>query len=156
MKEIQLTQDKVALVDDEDFEYLNQFKWYAKKCKYTFYAVRAITHNKKQITTPMHRVILNTPTNMEVDHNDHNGLNNQRLNINNCTHRENRCNKRVFTKGSSIYRGVRISRNQFRATIKFHNKSINLGSFKSEIEAALVYDKKAIELQGIYAILNFR
>ena len=104
MKEIELTQEQVTLVNDEDFECLNQFKWFAQydpnnEC---FYACR----DKSRKRIYMAREILNCPDNMQVDHKDHNTLNNQRYNIRICTRQENHRNQRKNTKGSSKYKGV--------------------------------------------------
>jgi hypothetical protein len=84
MREIFLTQDKIALVDDEDFEYLNQWKWCANKGSNTFYAMRSGG-------IMMHRVLLNLSFGDKrvVDHIDRNGLNNQRKNIRVVTCSEN-------------------------------------------------------------------
>jgi hypothetical protein len=95
----------------------------------------------------------------EIDHIDHNGLNCLESNMRNCTHQENRCNNTPH--GKSKYLGVyylRI-RNKYEyitAGIYFNYKRIHLGYFKSEIEAAKAYDKKALELYGEFANLNFK
>ena len=86
MKQIKLSQQGknkgkyVVLVDDEDFEYLNQWRWCAVKYTHTYYAVR---YDKKRIS--MHRLILDVPQNKLTDHRDSNGLNNQIKNIRPCT-----------------------------------------------------------------------
>src|SRR3990167_10308366 len=102
MKEIKLTQGKITLVDDEDFEYINQWKWHVIKNKKQthFYAQRS--ENGKSIR--MHRVIMKTPHNKDVDHIDHNGLNNQKNNLRNCTTQENIRNRTSY--GKSSYLGV--------------------------------------------------
>ena len=78
MKEILLTQGKVALVDDEDFEKLNRYKWYAMQTKQNWYSVRNIRINNKQTLVCMHREIINAPINKQVDHINGNGLDNQK------------------------------------------------------------------------------
>ena len=82
MKKIKLTQNKYTLVDDEDFDYLNQFNWCAHKEKYNFYAVR--TDNKLKKCIRIHRVIMNCPDSKFIDHKDGNGLNNQKENLRLC------------------------------------------------------------------------
>jgi hypothetical protein len=150
MKEIKLTQGKVALVDDEDFEYLNQFKWCAFKGPFTYYAVKG-----KGPTTRMHRLIMKTATGMEVDHIDHNGLNNQRSNLRNCKHAQNQMNKR--SSGTSKYLGVCLTgRGQIIATICIGRKLIYIGAFKTEESAAHAYDIEARKLFGEFANLNFK
>lgn len=158
MKEIKLTQGKVALVDDEDFDYLNQFKWYAREYDHTFYACRAVPiGNSKQKVVRMHRVILGlTEAKTLVDHKDHNGLNNQRNNLRTATPLDNAANRKGF--GSSKYLGVTLSaRNAKKPWVSRVHKgstSFHLGYFKNEVDAALAYNKKAQELFGEFANLN--
>uniref|UniRef100_A0A6H1ZRX6 Putative homing endonuclease n=1 Tax=viral metagenome TaxID=1070528 RepID=A0A6H1ZRX6_9ZZZZ len=157
MKEIKLSQNKVALVDDEDFEYLNQFKWYALKKPNTYYAVRHIRlANGKQTLIQMHRVILNVPKGMETDHKNQNGLDNRRINIRICTKSENGMNRNSYKNSSSRFKGVSWCKRDkiWRAQLEYKRKVKNLGCFLSEREAALTYDKKAIEVFGEFAKLN--
>jgi hypothetical protein len=151
MKEIKLSKGFVAQVDDEDFEYLNQFKWYVYIDRVYRYALRRDNKSRKRIK--MHRVILNASDNILVDHIDHNGLNNQRNNIRLCTNTQNQWNMKGRRNG---FKGVSIEKYSFRAAIKYQNKTIHLGSFKTEEDAAKAYDKKATELFGEFAYLNFR
>lgn len=159
MKEIQLTQGKVALVDDEDFEYLNQWKWHVRDNRNTFYAQRnEYDENGKHLIIHMHRVILNlTDRHIFGDHIDFNGLNNQRYNLRIATRRQNNTNKKSSKNSTSSFLGVSYhkSRNNWRATIFKDYKQIHLGSFKTEIEAAKAYDKHALEIHGEFANLNF-
>lgn len=83
MKLIPLTQGLFAKVDDEDYEYLNQFKWMATKVRTTFYAIRNVQINGKWKHLSMHREIMQTPDDMETDHKDWDGCNNQRHNMRN-------------------------------------------------------------------------
>jgi len=155
MKEIKLNRGFSAKVDDEDYDFLNQWKWYAFTNKYTFYAVRQPSRKegpRKLIF--MHRIIINTPENLEVDHIDHNGLNNQKINLRNCTrgqNQKNRINKKVF---SSPYKGVFYDRKYIRSVIYLKHKAIHLGTFKTEESAALAYNKAAIQYHKKFANLN--
>ena len=95
MKEIKLSKNGwkyrgkyVALVDDADYEWLNEYNWKVMIRKHTNYAYRY--ENGKFIY--IHRVIMTTPDNLEVDHLDCNGLNNQKHNLRNCTRKENHNN----------------------------------------------------------------
>lgn len=154
MKEIQLTQGKVALVDDADFDWLNQWKWYAMKSKNTFYAVRA---NKERQKVLMHRVILGlTDFSLLPDHIDNDGLNNQRSNLRIATQSQNRFNTANKIKGSSKFKGVCITkdRKKWQAHIQKEKQQIYLGCFETEEQAAFAYDQAAIIYHGEFATLN--
>jgi len=160
MKLIPLTQGQFAQVDDEDFEYLNRWKWHAQNSCVGFYACRTNKIDGKTILTLMHRVINNTPKGKQCDHKDFNTLNNQKSNLRNCTNQENQCNKRPRKNSTSKYRGVLARKyknnTHFIAQIGLNNEKIYLGSFKTEDEAAKAYDKKALELHGEFANINFK
>jgi len=155
MKEIQLSQGKVALVDDEDFERVNQYKWYATKSYNTYYAVRniAVCKNKQTIQT-MHYFIMGEKW---IDHIEHNGLDNQKHNLRPCTNHQNTMNRKLNINASSKYKGVTLYRDnkRWKSQIQFKYKKLNLGLFISEIYAAKAYDEKAKELFGEFANLNF-
>jgi len=155
---IKLTQGKHALVDAEDYEYLNQWKWLADNKKNTYYAARNVrlgVHGVWRLVY-MHRVILGPPKNKKVDHKDGNGLNNQRYNIRVCTHKQNMQNQTPQTGRSSKFKGVRKRKDskKWAAYIKKNKKQISLGCFASEIDAAIAYNKKATELFGEFARIN--
>lgn len=155
-KQIKLTQNKVALVDDEDYEWLNQFKWYACKYGVQYYALRK--YPRKQKILYMHREILKlTPNDGKLsDHINHNGLDNRRNNLRIVTRIENQWNRRSF-KGESKYRGVSKYKrsNKWRARLTRLDKEYYLGYFDNEIYAAKAYDRKAKEIFGEFAVLNF-
>lgn len=163
MKEITLTQGKVALVDDSDYEYLSQWKWHTviPKTKHTFYAARKtsiknlINSKRKQVL--MHREILClTDRKIEGEHKDHDGLNNQRNNLRVADRSQNNANRSAQINSSSKFLGVSWieNRKKWAASICKNSHRINLGNFKNEIDAALAYNKKAIELHGEFANLN--
>lgn len=156
MKEIQLTQGRVALVDDEDYEYLSQWKWYAKNGRGDlFYAYRAIYNKGVQTLIKMHRLIMEAPSDMEVDHIDRNGLNNQKHNLRICTHHQNQYNKGAHEGGTSKYNGVCYMKGWYVAQISISGKRKFIGRFSSEIDAAIAYDKMARKIYGEFAYLNF-
>ncbi|KKN75918.1 hypothetical protein LCGC14_0376260 [marine sediment metagenome] len=151
IKRIKLTQGKFALVDDEDFEWLNQWKWCAACSKDHWNACRGQG-------VLMHRVIMNAPKGLQVDHKNHNGLDNQRYNLRLATQSQNNWNRRVLPKGKSKYKGVFpscLKSRPWAASIKLNNKSTFLGYFFAEKEAGLAYDEKALELFGEFACINF-
>ena len=156
MKKIKLTQGQFALVDDWNYDWLNQFKWFAVKGKYTYYAVRAIRINGKRKTIWMHREIMKTPEGMEVDHKDHNPLNCQEYNMRNCTHQQNLCNRQKYKGCSSKFIGVTWAKhaNKWKVAIQFNRKQIHLGLFVSETEAAKAYNKAGKELFKEFVVPN--
>jgi hypothetical protein len=156
MKEIKLTQGKIALVDDEDYEYLNQWKWYAAKAPHTFYAARGVNRKGKWTSEKMHRVLFDIPAGKEIDHINHNGLDNRRSNLRIVTTQQNSLNVSAF--GSSRYLGVCVyEKNGHRyivAHIKHNGKNIHIGHFPTEEAAALAYNELAARYHGEYANLN--
>ncbi len=158
MKQIPLSQGLFALVDDEDFEYLNQFKWCALKAPKTFYAIRR-ANNSKNPTIYMHRIILGlTDSKIHCDHRDNNGLNNQKYNLRPCTNSQNQKNKSYSTNGTSKYKGVSKIKNcaTWIVRIYVNGKNISFTGFRCEIEAAKKYDEMAKLYYGEFAWLNFK
>lgn len=157
MKEIKLTQGKVALVDDEDFEYLNQWKWCAHKAGKKFYARRACILNKKYQEIKMHRLIMDCVEGdgKIVDHKDGDTLNNSKNNLRICSHKNNIRNMNKSTLHTSKYKGVHLRKNgKWQARITKNYKLIHIGYFKIEAEAAKAYNIMASELFGEFANLN--
>lgn len=159
MREIQLTKGKVTLVDDEDYEWLSEFKWQAENPRVgLYYAVRRVyVPNGKAIFKKMHREILSVPSDMHVDHRDGNGLNNQRYNIRPCTQAENNRNARLRIDNSSGFKGVgwHNQRNKWVAYIRQDGRLKHLGLFATAEEGARAYDAAAREIFGEFAWLNF-
>lgn len=157
MKEIELTQGKVALVDDEDYEYLSQFKWCAHKNGNTWYATRLVYENGNKSSITMHRAITQVAKGMVVDHINHNGLDNRKENLRTCTKAENSRNRiKGFTTKSSKYKGVYFykPRNKWKARIITKREYKYLGLHQTEEAAALAYNQAAKELHGEFALLN--
>jgi hypothetical protein len=156
MREIKLTQDKVALVDDEDFEYLNQWKWHAHKDGNNYYVERIIRlpRGLKYQYVSMHRLIMNTPKGMQTDHKDHDGLNNQKSNLRICTRSQNQMNRKAI-EATSKYKGVWYENGKIRSAITINKEQVYLGYFNSEKDAAIAYDIAAKKYYGEFAYLNF-
>lgn len=153
MKEIPLSQDKVALVDDDDYELVSSFKWSLMTTPHNSYAYR----KEDQRTIYLHRYIMNVTEAEEVDHIDKNGLNDQRHNMRVATRTEN-ARYRVVpqTENGSGYRGVRLHGSRWQAKIQIApGVRISLGTFETPEEAARAYDAAAKEHHGEFAVLNF-
>lgn len=151
---IPLSQGKYAIVDTEDYDGLNKRKWCFQKGTTTCYAVRNGKIGDKHVTLRMHRLILDIPKGMDTDHRNHNGLDNRKCNLRLCSRAENQCN-RLPTRGcASRFKGVSQNGAGWQARIHKNNKRIQLGTYKSEIDAAKAYNDKAKELFGEFARLN--
>lgn len=161
MRTIPLTQSQIALVDNADFEKLNKFKWYASKNRYGDYeAVRngcRIGKGCRQKRIYMHRQIMNCPQEMEIDHHNHNKLDNQRINLRICTHSENVRNSRIPRNNTSGFKGVHWfkPRKKWRTQIRYNHKTIFTGLFNSKLKAAKAYDIIAKKYFGEFAYTNF-
>jgi hypothetical protein len=148
MKKIELTHDKFAIVDDEDYDKLNQWDWYAL-VKNTSYAV-AVRNTwskteKKGILFTMHRVIMNCPKDKMIDHKDGNGLNNQKSNLRICTNGQNQGNRKLNSNNKSGIKGVSWHKRdrKWQASIRVGKKRKHLGVFLDKLEAKRIYEKAA-------------
>ena len=137
MKLIKLTQGKVAIVDDEDYEWLNQWKWY---CNAQGYAVReqSVGKNKSKMIR-MHRLINKTQEGYDTDHIDRNRLNNKRNNLRTVNHKENMFNLSMAKNNMSGHRGVNWHKEskKWRAYLQINHKQIYLGIYNTINEAIL-------------------
>jgi len=161
MREISLTQGKVALVDDEDYELVSKYKWYAHWDKHTrsFYADTTIQlPSRKRIRLSMHRLILGLEfgNKKQTDHINHDTLDNRRSNLRIVTTAQNQHNGRLLSNNNSGFRGVSLNKQtrKWIAQIKVSGKQIYLGSFKEKYKAAKAYDEAARKYHGKYACTN--
>ncbi len=146
MKTIPLSQLQVAYVDDDKYEYINQWKWYARWDPGTksFYAQRSVPiGNGKTKVVMMHRIIMNTPVNLWCDHRDHNTINNLRKNLRNITYRQNHENRKNQSK-----HGVGVTRRKsghyekpFVAYAVVGEKQRHIGCFSTSEEASAAREK---------------
>lgn len=159
MKIIKLTQGQETVVDDWNFDFLNQWKWLSlwSKDAQGYYAVRWDYVNNKRMMIYMHRVIMKTPDGMKTDHIDGDTLFNLECNLRICTHSENMRNRGKNKNNKSGYKGVYWDSHagKYRSRIMYNKKIIYLGLYDDPIEAAMAYDEKARELHGEFAGLNF-
>lgn len=156
MKQIPVGRGMVALVDNEDYERLSKFRWlaYRARSRYTkVWHVRLCGHDKQ---TYMHRMIVTPPEGMIIDHINRDGLDNRKCNLRFCTHWQNSLNASKRMNTTSRFKGVckRNDSGNYRARIRVHGKLINLGTFKSEKDAARAYNSAAQTYFGEFAVLN--
>lgn len=156
-RRIPLTQGKFAIVDAEDFDRLNQHKWYVVKDRNTYYALRKIKSNGRQTILSMHQEIMPTPKGMEINYINHNGLDNCKANLRFCTHQQVQFTRKKIKAKTSRFKGVSWYKKyrKWAALIRHNYKCYFLGYFDNEVEAANAYNTKAIELFGEFARLNF-
>ena len=140
MNQIDLTQGKFALVDDEDFEWLNQWKWvfnngYAVVSKY----MGGGSKNTKRVTIYMHRLVNNTPKGFETDHVNRNKLDNRKKNLRIASKSLNSINRGLRKDNTSGYKGVgwMEKRKKWYASIMINQKSKSLGYFNIMQDAIL-------------------
>ena len=158
------------LFDEEDRELVESHTWSVLLYHNTYYARTSIPHpdggwytspngkrQRRQTTLRLHRLLMNPPKGMVIDHINHNGLDNRRENLRICTHAENMRNSRKGKDNTSGYKGVCWAKRdkKWRAQIRKDNKNIHIGYYNTLEEAARAYDAKAKELHGKYAQLNF-
>lgn len=162
-KEIPLTQGKVAIVDDHQYERVMQFKWCAQYAHGLWYAHRKTSraNGAKSRVVQLHRFITNAPAGMEVDHKNGNGLDCTDDNMRLCTHAENQRNTKKPSTNTSGYKGVSWHKTSGKMTGKWvaqigiNRQNVYIGLFSDPIDAALAYDAKARELHGEFARTNF-
>jgi hypothetical protein len=154
-KEIQLSRDLVAIVDDDDYLRLSVFKWHALLAGRAFYA--ACKENKTHKLILMHRLVLYAPRGMEVDHVNGNSLDNRRENLRLASHAQNGMNQKIRHDSKSGFKGVSFNkpRGRWLAHIKFRGKKYNLGYFETPELAAKEYDRAARLAFGKFARTNF-
>jgi len=152
MMEIPLTQDKVALVDDDDFDELSKHKWSVDT---QGYPSRGIVTERGWRPVRMHRFILGLSFGEPADHINRDRLDNRRSNLRRCTRQQNTFNRRPMSK--SGYKGAYSSPtlSGWRAQIMVNGKCLYLGSFRTPEDAARAYDTAARDHYGEFAYLNF-
>ena len=154
MKKISLTQGKFTLVDDEDFEWLNKWKWH------TIVTQDGNWYAKNTQSIYMHRLILNIqnkPKNVYADHKNGNGLDNRRENLRIATNQLNQANEKLSKNSTSGYKGVTWHKKNknWNAQIMVNRKHIHIGCYQTKEEAAKAHDSVAKKHFGEFARLNF-
>jgi len=165
MRKIKLGGTKAAgkflIVDDEDYDMMSNYSWSMDKDGYAQASIRGswdkIKNTDKKVKA--HRILMGSPIGMEIDHKNGVRLDCQKGNLRVATRAQNLRNQKK-TRGSSKYKGVCLYKNSkkqpyWKVSITLHHKVINLGYSDSEEAAARMYDRKAKELFGEFAKLNF-
>lgn len=156
MKRIPLSQNQFALVDDDDFERINQYNWYLggnyyKGVRTNLYAIRR--PNVENPYGSIHRMIMLAPAGCAVDHIDGNGLNDQKSNLRLATAFQNSGNRK--NNSNRANKGIRlVGSGRYQANLKTGRKSFYLGTFDTIDEAEVAYDQAAVQIWGAFAKTN--
>jgi len=158
-----------VIIDTEDWDKVKEYRWSitsGSRAKYP-YAHTSIPHpdggwrkcgiRSRRTALKLHHVIVGKrPKGKFVDHANHNGLDNRKENLRFANYGQNGANRRTPKNSTSQYLGVAWNKQsqKWRAQLTHNKKVYHLGSFTCEHQAALAYNKKAIELHGEYANLN--
>lgn len=157
MIEFEITKGFKAIIDSEDAYLIKDFKWVADVRRHGLVYVKAVKIiSGKQRSYYLHRLVMQAKKGTIIDHKNHNGLDNRKVNLRLATPSQNLSNKRHLLKTSSIYKGVCFDKTHRRwvARIKVNNKTKKIGTFTSEVEAALAYNSHVKQLHGEFGILN--
>lgn len=148
MKTITLSKGQVALVDDCDFEWLSCYRWHASDMKGQFYAYGRLPGQRKKIS--MHRLIMNPPPGMLVDHKNMNTLDNRRENLRICNKAQNAANSRLRSTNTSGLKGAYWDKRlgKWVSYVKVNNRMKYLGSFETPELAHAAYAKAATKAFG--------
>jgi len=158
MLEIEMSQGKIALVDDE-YEWLKEIRWHPVNG----YAVHTFRDHDKMIAIQMHRVILADMLGHELrrfelcDHINNIRFDNRSCNLRLATPTDNMRNRVKLSITSGRYKGVSWDKtySKWQGRIYVNHKSVFLGYFLKEVDAALAYDRAAVKYFGEFAHLNF-
>lgn len=156
MKKIKLTQGKYALVDDDDYGYINKFKWKFSTEGYAVTSFQINTNKRKQVS--MHRLVFNPFTELIVDHANGKKIDNRKQNLRVCLVQENTFNRVPLNGKTSKYKGVGFYKRtgEWQARITFKGKLIHLGMFKTPELASKAYNIAAKKYFGEFAWKRFR
>jgi len=155
VKELKLSNGKVVLLDDEDYEVLKFYKWHDKGNGYAM-RIGKCTKETPNVRHMMHREIMKAKKGEYVDHINGNKMDNRRKNLRVATNQQNAFNQGPRSTNTSGYKGVTWSesRKKYVAQITHNYKRICLGYFDCKHKAAITYNNKAKELHGEFVKLN--
>jgi|SRR5882757_8260471 len=154
MKRVPLSNGESMLVDDKDFEWASKIKWKALKNhgKGSIKTYAAMPGTKSQLA---HRLLLDAPKGILVDHIDGDGLNNQRSNLRLCTNSQNHANLGKYPSNVLSYKGIYRNGKYFWANLGCNRKYAKMGPFDTEDDVALAYDVMAVLAFDEFAKTNF-
>ena len=149
---IELTRGFVTHVDDEDYDVLMHFSWYAAKCGEHIYAQGHVYGQKRY----MHRFLMGEPVGIEIDHADQDDLNNRRRNLRFAGHHQNLSNRGLQRNNTLGFKGIAFHRNSGLWGVRVKHKGFghSVGYHATPEEAARYYNLKAAELYGEFACFN--
>lgn len=153
MAEIMAASGEIFIVDDADFNFLSSFSWRVARMKNgQVYAMTSRKTNGKKKSLLMHRMILNAPQDMLVDHIDGNAQNNRRSNLRLATRSQNKMNS-FYARGISKYRGVSFHKGagKWYAAIRKQGHIWHLGYFDTEEAAFAAYRLASLQLHGEFS-----
>jgi hypothetical protein len=142
-----------TLVDREDFEKFGHLKWTLNTYGYAYANIKQL-ETKKHKTFYLHRLLMDNPEGLQVDHINHDRLDNRKENLRICTSTENNRNRTKRLDTPNKYKGVSLRNKKYRAAVKIAGKTIHLGYFKTQEEAAMAYNEAAYIYFGEFAKLN--
>ena len=159
-REIPLTQGHVAIVDDVDYELVEPYKWRIQTVSGRRTGGYARSHKKvgdRYATVLMHRLILDAPKGLQVDHANGDGLDNRRCNLRLATREQQGYNRALGSNNTSGYKGVSWFKRQgkWHAGLVYKGESIHLGYHDTPEDAANAYDEAARRYYGKFACTNF-
>lgn len=159
MKEIQLTKGYFTIVDDDDYDYIMQWKWHVNDSSIHPYAMRnSITEDGKRHHIMMHRIINRTPDGFDTDHINGNGLDNRKINLRTATRSQNMMNRKPNKNCSSKFKGVywHGQHQKWASSISINKKRTHIGLFLNENDAAKAYEKRSIlEFSNFHKECNY-
>jgi hypothetical protein len=158
-RKIYLDEGKWTILDPNDYYLYAGFKWCIGGCKDKLYAVRGQINGPDGLKiVRLHRLIMDAPEGLLVDHRNGDSFDNRRSNLRLATHSQNQYNRRKSKNTSSKFKGVYFRKNRGKWVAYINNvagEKLWLGQFDAEIEAARVYDEAARKYRGEFASPNF-
>jgi ribosomal protein S17E len=147
MKLIPLTQGQFSMIDDEDYKEVIKYNWHAQKGHSGYYA-NSWSKTIKNKKVHMHRLVMNPPENMMIDHVNGNTLDNRKENLRICTNQQNQFNSKKASNNTSGYKGVTHDRGRWKAQIRINGKPTHLGYFNSPEDGHKAYCAAAKKHRG--------